>query len=141
MTAKSATPIYLTMATGVLVHQGRILTQKRLPDDIWGNLWEFPGGLVEEGETPEQAVIREFMEETALSVNHPVPIGTFRHSYTRYRVTLHAFAVSLALGPGRPRAARGPGPPLGYLVPSQVPGLSVRTPPARPPSGRRRKFS
>ena len=99
VTAKSATPIYLTMATGVLVHQGRILTQKRLPDDIWGNLWEFPGGLVEEGETPEQAVIREFMEETALSVNHPVPIGTFRHSYTRYRVTLHAFAVSLLSDP------------------------------------------
>lgn len=100
VTAKAASPIPLTMATGVLVHDGRILAQKRLSDDIWGNLWEFPGGLVEDGETPEQAVIREFMEETALSVNRPVPIASFRHSYTRYRVTLHAFAVTLLSDPG-----------------------------------------
>jgi A/G-specific adenine glycosylase len=99
VTAKAASPIPLTMATGVLVHDGRILAQKRLSDDIWGNLWEFPGGLVEDGETPEQAVIREFMEETALSVNRPVPVGAFRHSYTRYRVTLHAFAVTLLSDP------------------------------------------
>ncbi len=99
VTAEKQSPIFLTMATGVLVHDGRILAQKRLPDDIWGNLWEFPGGIVEEGESPQQAVIREYMEETGLTVNHPVPIGAFRHSYTRYRVTLHAFAVSLLSDP------------------------------------------
>jgi A/G-specific adenine glycosylase len=99
VTAKALPPIFLTMATGVLVHDGRILAQKRLSDDIWGNLWEFPGGIVEEGESPQQAVIREYMEETGLTVNHPVPIGAFRHSYTRYRVTLHAFAVNLLSDP------------------------------------------
>jgi A/G-specific adenine glycosylase len=99
VTAAPPEPVYLTMATGVLVHDGLVLAQKRMPDDIWANLWEFPGGIVEEGESPQQAVIREYMEETGLTVNHPVPIGAFRHSYTRYRVTLHAFAVNLLSDP------------------------------------------
>lgn len=98
-TAKPLSPIYLTMATGVLVHDGRVLTQKRMADDIWANLWEFPGGIVEEGETPQQAVIREYLEETGLAVNHPTPIASFKHSYTRYRVTLHAFTVTLISDP------------------------------------------
>jgi len=103
VTAKSLPPIYLTMATGVLVRDGLVLTQKRMPDDIWGNLWEFPGGLVEEGETPPEAVIREYMEETNLAVNSPAPIASFKHSYTRYRVTLHAFTVSLVSDPAELR--------------------------------------
>jgi A/G-specific adenine glycosylase len=99
VTAAPPSPVFLTMATGVLVHDGRILAQKRMPDDIWANLWEFPGGIVEDGESPQQAVVREYLEETGLAVSHPEPIGSFRHSYTRYRVTLHAYAVRLASDP------------------------------------------
>jgi A/G-specific adenine glycosylase len=99
VTAAAPSPIYLTMATGVLVHDGRILAQKRMPDDIWANLWEFPGGIVEDGESPQQAVVREYLEETGLAVSHPEPLGSFRHSYTRYRVTLYAYAVRLASDP------------------------------------------
>lgn len=91
--------IFINMATGVLVHKGRILTQKRRVDDIWANLWEFPGGVIETGETPEQAVIREYMEETALRVSGPQPIGIFKHSHTRYRVSLYAFHVELTSDP------------------------------------------
>lgn len=97
--AKPVQPIYLSMSTGVLIHEGRILVQKRQPDDVWANLWEFPGGLVEEGETPAQAVIREFMEETRLRVVAPEPIALFKHAYTRYRVTLNAFFVQLCSDP------------------------------------------
>ena len=99
VTTAALPPVYLTMATGVLVHDGLVLAQKRMPDDIWANLWEFPGGIVEEGESPQQAVIREYLEETGLTVYGPEPIGSFRHSYTRYRVTLHAYAVRLASAP------------------------------------------
>jgi len=96
---KAPSPIYISMATGVLIHDGRILTQKRQADDIWGNLWEFPGGVVETGETPDQAVVREYLEETGLTVNHPVPIASFKHSFTRFRVTLYAFFVTLLSNP------------------------------------------
>ncbi len=99
VTAKPPAPIRVAMATGVLVHEGRVLVQKRLADDIWAGLWEFPGGVVEAGETPRQAVIREYLEETGLLVNHPVPIAAFKHSYTRYRVTMHAFHVRLQSDP------------------------------------------
>ena len=48
------TPI--EVVTGVLSSHDRVFVQKRLPQGAWGGLWEFPGGRVEPGETPEQAV-------------------------------------------------------------------------------------
>lgn len=99
VTAPKQSPIFITMVTGVLVHNGRILTQKRQPDDVWGNLWEFPGGVLEAGETPEQAVVREYLEETNLRVRPVASIADFRHSYTRYRVRLYACFVELESNP------------------------------------------
>ncbi|MCJ2164094.1 MULTISPECIES: A/G-specific adenine glycosylase [unclassified Pseudodesulfovibrio] len=81
----------INMATGVLVHQGRMLIQKRKPGDVWPGLWEFPGGGIEEGETPEQAVVREFMEEVELTVRPVEKITVIKYNYTRYRVTMHCF--------------------------------------------------
>jgi len=91
--------IHITMATGLLWHEGRVLVQQRHTDDVWGGLWEFPGGVVEAHETPQAAVCREFAEETALNVIRPIHLGVFRHSYMHYRVRLHAFQVHLASPP------------------------------------------
>lgn len=99
VTPKASTPIHLSMATGVLVHDGHVFVQQRNADDVWGNLWEFPGGVVEEGESPAATVVREYMEETRLRVGRPEPIDAFKHSYTRYRVTMHAFFVELQSDP------------------------------------------
>lgn len=87
--------IPITMASGVLHHQGKVYIQKRLADDVWPNLWEFPGGRVEEGETPEEALVREYREETGLVIHGLKKIGTIRHSFTRYRVTLHCYHCRL----------------------------------------------
>lgn len=99
VTPKSPAPIYISMATGVLTHEGRLFVQRRNPDDVWGNLWEFPGGVVEHGESPAATVIREYQEETGLRVGRPETIDAFKHSYTRYRVTMHAFFVTLESDP------------------------------------------
>lgn len=93
--------VRITMATGLIWHQGLVLVQKRRLDDVWGGLWEFPGGVVEPGERPEAAVCREIAEETGLTVEAPRPLGVFRHSYMQYRVTLHAFTVRLTSDPSR----------------------------------------
>ena len=92
---KSKNIIPIDMATGILVHQGLLYIQQRLPDDVWGSLWEFPGGRIKEEERPEETVVREFLEETEFEVQVESKITTTVHHYTRYRVTLHCFFVSL----------------------------------------------
>ena len=88
------TPI--EVVTGVLASHGRVFVQKRLPQGAWGGLWEFPGGRIEAGESPEQAAVREFAEETGFTVRVTAPLGIIRHGYTTYRVRLHCFALELA---------------------------------------------
>jgi len=87
--------IRIGMACGVLASRGRLYIQKRRPDDVWPGLWEFPGGVLEQGETPEQALVREVREETGLDVRPSGRIAVVRSSYTRYRITLHGFFCQL----------------------------------------------
>lgn len=94
--AKSALIKPLEVANGVLFHKGRLFIQRRLPEGIWGGLWEFPGGGVEKGETPEQTVVREWKEETAFDILPLKKLGVIRHSYTSYRVTMHCFLLRFA---------------------------------------------
>ncbi len=95
VTRKPPSIIPISMASGVLVHEGKIFIQKRCPDDVWANLWEFPGGCIIPGETPETAVVREFLEETELPVIAGDKIAEIKHAYTRYRITLHAYLCTL----------------------------------------------
>jgi A/G-specific adenine glycosylase len=88
--------IDITMACAILRQGTDFYIQQRLPDDIWGGLWEFPGGRLEAGESPEQAARREVLEETGWKINELSALTTVTHHYTRYRVTLHAFLAALA---------------------------------------------
>jgi len=94
--------IFIEMATGILELDGRILIQKRKPKGVWANLWEFPGGRLEPGETPEMALVREYLEETELVVGNLKKITAVQHSYTIYRVTLHCYFCSLLDGRNEP---------------------------------------
>ncbi len=87
----------LEVVTGVLsLEEGqKIFVQKRLPQGAWANLWEFPGGRIEADESPEQAIVREFMEETGFDVRIVQKYGIIKHGYTTYRITLHCFALAL----------------------------------------------
>jgi A/G-specific adenine glycosylase len=89
---RKSSPSPIDVAVGILVRKnGRILIQKRPPNGLMPHLWEFPGGKVQDGESPDTALIREFQEELELRVHRLDRITTLRHSYTSYRVTLHAF--------------------------------------------------
>lgn len=88
--------VLIEMATGILIDGGRMLIQKRRDDDIWAGLWEFPGGKIETGEQPDEAVVREYMEETGLSVRITQRITVVQHTYMHYRVRLHGYFCELA---------------------------------------------
>ncbi len=68
-----------------------LLISKRPEDKMLGGLWEFPGGKVEAGETFEEALIREFEEETGLSILVENKITEIKHAYSHFKITLHAF--------------------------------------------------
>ncbi|MCE5242204.1 MAG: A/G-specific adenine glycosylase [Syntrophobacteraceae bacterium] len=79
------------VTVGVLFRKSRIFIQKRPAMGLLPNLWEFPGGKISEGESPEEALEREFQEELELGVRIVEKIALIRHSYTTFRVSLHAF--------------------------------------------------
>lgn len=96
---KRATITPVNAVTGVLHCGNRVFVQKRPPSGVWGNLWEFPGGRVEDDESPEQASVREFMEETGFAVRVANRHGIIRHGYTTYRLTLHCFGLDFETPP------------------------------------------
>lgn len=110
--------VKISVASGFLFHRGKVLIQKRRPDDVWPGLWEFPGGVIEEGETPEIAVAREFKEEVELNIEPEHKITVVRYSYTKYRVTLHCYlcrCLDAAPAPVFHEAVEG-----GFVLPSEL---------------------
>ena len=61
-------PTILVVAAALIDADGRVLLAQRPPGKAMAGLWEFPGGKVHEGETPEQALIRELHEELGIDV-------------------------------------------------------------------------
>jgi A/G-specific adenine glycosylase len=76
---------------GVIGHKGRFFLQKRPAKGLLADLWEFPGGKIEPGESVRHAVLREIKEEIGVDVISAKPWLIIRHAYTRFKVTLHAW--------------------------------------------------
>jgi 8-oxo-dGTP diphosphatase len=67
--APASTPLLIVVAAALIDGEGRVLVQQRTPGAAMAGLWEFPGGKVELGETPEAALVRELAEELAIDVD------------------------------------------------------------------------
>ncbi|HTG39279.1 MAG TPA: (deoxy)nucleoside triphosphate pyrophosphohydrolase [Sphingomonas sp.] len=63
-------PILMVAAAAMVDGDGRVLVQRRPAGKPMAGLWEFPGGKVDAGETPETALIRELQEELGVDVDH-----------------------------------------------------------------------
>ncbi len=72
---------------------GSFLLGQRAPDTFYPGYWEFPGGKVEQGETPRDALVRELHEELAIEVLRATPWIVREHVYEHAHVRLHFFRV------------------------------------------------
>ena len=99
--ARRAVP-HFPIAAGVVWRGDRLLICRRHSDGLLGGLWEFPGGKVEPGESPAEAVAREVREEVGLEVEVGPCVGSVRHAYTHFTITLDAFQCVSSEGTPRP---------------------------------------
>ena len=83
------------VVAAILERDGRILIGQRTPAQSHPLKWEFPGGKVEPGEAPEQALIRELEEELAIRAAEPSEITRYQFAYPGKRpIELIFFRVS-----------------------------------------------
>jgi len=78
---------------GILEWEGLFLIARRAQDGRLPNLWEFPGGKVEPGETPEEALQREFREELGIEIDVGKHVGVSVYQYPEGGVRLSAYRV------------------------------------------------
>jgi A/G-specific adenine glycosylase len=84
-------PHYDVAAAAIWDDDGRLLIARRLPDDMLGGMWEFPGGRCEQGESLAECLRREIREELGLEIDVGDRLAIVRHAYSHFRITLHAF--------------------------------------------------
>jgi len=96
-TARRPTPVYPT-AVGVVFKGGRVLITRRKPEGLLGGLWEFPGGNIRDGESPETACIREIKEAVNLTACVDSRLCRLRHAYTHFRIVMDVFCCSYVSG-------------------------------------------
>ena len=84
---------HFDVVAGVVINDSRVLClQKGLTKyDYTRYKWEFPGGKIEEGETPPQALRRELIEELNLDVKVESHLITVMHKYKDFSITLRAY--------------------------------------------------
>jgi 8-oxo-dGTP diphosphatase len=80
----------LVVAVALVDADGRVLLAQRPPGKSMAGLWEFPGGKVHEGETPEAALIRELHEELGIDVKESclAPLTFASHSYEQFHLLM-----------------------------------------------------
>lgn len=101
----AAKPILLVAAGALIDPDGRVLIAKRPEGKAMAGLWEFPGGKVEPGETPEACLIRELKEELDIDTRQSclAPIAFASHGYDDFHLLMPVFACRVWTGTPTPR--------------------------------------
>jgi 8-oxo-dGTP diphosphatase len=95
----------MLVAAGALIDfRGRVLIAQRPQHKSFGGMWEFPGGKLEEGETPEYALMRELREELQIETRPCCmsPVGVTSHSYDDFHLIMPLFAIRVWSGIPKP---------------------------------------
>jgi len=102
--ARPETPHYTVTAAIIQdpAQAGQVLIARRPAEGLLGGMWEFPGGKQQDGETLPECLRREIVEELGVEIEVGSEFGVYRHAYTHFKVTLHAFGCRLLSGEPRP---------------------------------------
>ncbi len=103
--AKPQTPHH-HIAIGVIYKADKILIALRPSEGLLGNLWEFPGGKCKADESLAECCRREVLEETGLTVEVGERFSIVRHSYSHFRITLHAFLCHYVSGTAKAKSSQ-----------------------------------
>jgi len=105
----------IEVVAAVIERDGRILITRRPEGSHLAGLWEFPGGKRRPGETPEEALRREIIEELGAAVSVGASIDTVEWEYPGRRMRLSFYRCSLT---GEPRALEGQ--ELAWALPEEL---------------------
>lgn len=87
----------IEVVAAILHHNGRYFATQRGYGEFEG-WWEFPGGKIESGETPEQALQREIQEELGVDIVVGEKLCVTEHDYPAFHLTMHCYLCTLADG-------------------------------------------
>lgn len=118
---KTKRPTWIPVVTGLLKKNGKVLLGKRPEGNSLAGQWEFPGGKIEIGESPEKALIRELNEELGIDAD----IGQLKlantHNYGEKGVILLFYEV--LFWKGEPKASHHA--ELKWVDPDQIPEMEI----------------
>jgi 8-oxo-dGTP diphosphatase len=88
-------PLVLVAAAALIDADGRVLLAQRPEDKPQAGLWEFPGGKVHIGESPEAALVRELKEELGIDTSESclAPIAFASHDYDSFHLLMPLYAI------------------------------------------------
>ena len=85
------------VAAAVIMDQGRVFATQRGYGD-WKDYWEFPGGKIEAGETPEEALVREIREELETEIKVGEKLITVEYDYPAFHLSMDCFLSEVVSG-------------------------------------------
>lgn len=86
----------IEVVAAIIKRDHKILCTQRINDGSYMSLkWEFPGGKIEEGETPKEALKREIKEELSLDIEVKEFFFTVKHTYPNIKLVMHAFLCEM----------------------------------------------
>lgn len=97
-TPDNAESVHLHVACAIIERNGLVLAAQRSGTMSLPLKWEFPGGKLQPGETPEQCLHRELREELGIQVCIETPLPTRSHRYPVFTVTLYPFVCTMVAG-------------------------------------------
>jgi 8-oxo-dGTP diphosphatase len=110
--------VVLVAACALIDADGRVLIAERPAGKPMAGLWEFPGGKVDAGERPEDALIRELQEELGIVVNESclAPLTFASHTYTEFHLLMPLYVCRRWQGTVSPRE----GQKLAWVRPNRL---------------------